>query len=317
MRLCVYGCLWRPSGEENSHAINSIVRIVANSTAAWDMVTCLSNAEIEQLIHEDVPYGDLTTHLAGIGARGGRVAMAAREPMVVCGSEEAQAIFGRLDAQVSVRAPSGAQVEPGALLLEARGAAAALFAGWKIAQTLMEWASGVASATAQLRAAAAAAAPRIIIACTRKTVPFTRRLSIKAVHAGGGAMHRTGLSDSVLLFPEHRMLAPDQEMSALLEKLRRLAPERSIVIEVTSVADALAAAAHADVLQLEKFPVAAVCEVVQLLDKRADGRPIIAAAGGINPANAGLYAATGIDVLVSSWPYTAPPRDVQVTFSAA
>lgn len=280
-------------------------------------MNCLSSAEIGQLIQEDVPYGDLTTHLAGIGAQRGRITMAAREPMVVCGSEEAQAIFSRLDAQVSLGAPSGSQVGSGAMLLEARGAAAALFAGWKIAQTLMEWASGVASATAQLRAAAAAAAPRIIIACTRKTVPFTRRLSIKAVHAGGGAMHRTGLSDSVLLFPEHRILAPTGDITALLERLRRLAPERSIVIEVTSVADALAAAAHADVLQLEKFPVAAVGEVVRLLDRRADGRPVIAAAGGINPGNAGLYAATGIDVLVSSWPYSAPPRDVQVTFSAA
>jgi molybdenum transport protein len=243
--------------------------------------------------------------------------MAAREPMVVCGSEEAQSIFGRLDAQVSVRAVSGSQVEPGAALLEARGSAVALFAGWKIAQTLLEWASGVASATAQLRAAAAAVAPHIVIACTRKTVPFTRRLSVKAVHAGGGAMHRMGLSDSVLLFPEHRLFAPGEEMAVLLERLSRLAPERSIVTEVTSMAEALAAAPYADVLQLEKFPVAAVSELVRLLEERAGPRPVIAAAGGINPDNAALYAATGADVLVSSWPYWAPPRDVQVTFTTA
>ncbi len=280
-------------------------------------MSCLSSAEIEQLIQEDLPYGDLTTRLAGIGARTGRIDLAARAPMVVCGSEEAQAIFARLDAQVAVYAVSGTQVEPGAALLEARGSAAALFAGWKIAQTLMEWASGVASATAQLRVAAAAVAPRIVIACTRKTVPFTRRLSIKAVHAGGGAMHRTGLSDSVLLFPEHRLFAPDEEVGALLGRLRRLAPERSIVIEVASVADALAAAPYSGVLQLEKFPVAAVSELVRLLGQRAERPPVIAAAGGINPGNAALYAATGVDVLVSSWPYWAPPRDVQVSFSAA
>ncbi len=44
-------------------------------------------------------------------------------------------------------------------------------------------------------------------------------------------------------------------------------------------------------------------------------RPVIAAAGGINPGNGALYAATGVDVLVSSWPYWAPPRDAQVTFT--
>ncbi len=280
------------------------------------MMNCLSSSEIERLIHEDLPYGDLTTRLAGIGERSGRIALSAREPMVVCGSEEAQAIFARLDAQVSVHAASGSQVQAGAALLEANGTAAALFAGWKVAQTLLEWASGVASATAQLRVAAAAVAPQIVIACTCKTVPFTRRLSIKAVHAGGGAMHRTGLSDSVLLFAEHRLFAPGEEMAVLLERLSRLAPERSIVTEVTSMAEALAAAPYADVLQLEKFPVAAVSELVRLLDERTGPRPVIAAAGGINPGNAALYAATGVDVLVSSWPYWAPPRDVQVSFSA-
>jgi molybdenum transport protein len=280
------------------------------------VLNCLSSAEIEQLIQEDLPYGDLTTHLAGIGARTGRITLAARESMVVCGSEEAQSIFAHFDARVSIHAPSGTQVQAGAALLEAHGVAAALFAGWKIAQTLLEWASGVASATAELRAAAAAVAPQIIIACTRKTVPFTRSLSIKAVHAGGGAMHRTGLSDSVLLFPEHRLFAAAGDLAALLTRMHRLAPERSIVIEVTSVADALAAAAYTDVLQLEKFPVAAVSELVSLLGMQGGARPVIAAAGGIHPGNAGLYAATGIDVLVSSWPYSAPPRDVQVTFTA-
>ncbi len=62
---------------------------------------------------------------------------------------------------------------------------------------------------------ATAVAPQIVIACTRKTVPFTRRLSIKAVHAGGGAMHRTGLSDSVLLFPEHRVFAASDDTAAV------------------------------------------------------------------------------------------------------
>ncbi len=97
--------------------------------------------------------------------------------------------------------------------------------------------------------------------------------------------------------------------------MHRLAPERSIVTEVNSVADALAAAPYTDVLQLEKFPVSAVSELVRQLGKRAKRRPVIAAAGGINPGNGALYAATGVDVLVSSWPYWAPPRDVQVTFT--
>ena len=42
--------------------------------------------------------------------------------------------------------------------------------------------------------------------------------------------------------------------------------------------------------------------------------PLIAAAGGINATNAGDYAAAGADLLVTSAPYWAPPKDVQVRF---
>lgn len=46
-------------------------------------------------------------------------------------------------------------------------------------------------------------------------------------------------------------------------------------------------------------------------------RPLVAAAGGINASNAGAYAAAGADLLVTSSPYYAPPRDVKVSISRA
>ena len=46
-------------------------------------------------------------------------------------------------------------------------------------------------------------------------------------------------------------------------------------------------------------------------------RPIIAAAGGVNAANAAAYAEAGADVLVTSSPYLAKPKDVQVEIAAA
>jgi molybdenum transport protein len=44
-------------------------------------------------------------------------------------------------------------------------------------------------------------------------------------------------------------------------------------------------------------------------------RPKIAAAGGVNRANAAEYATAGADILVTSAPYAAPPRDVSVRFT--
>jgi molybdenum transport protein len=277
------------------------------------LMSCLSLAEIDRLIAEDVPYGDLTTQALAIGSRRGHISMAARNDSMVCGSEEAALIFERLGATASVLVASGTVVAAGTEVVQVHGSAQALFEGWKVAQTLVEWSSGMASAVAQLVSAARSVAPRMVIACTRKTVPFSRRLSVKAVRAGGGCMHRIGLSETVLIFPEHRLFDA-QELPAMIQRLRLQTPERSIVVEVTSVEDALVAAVHADVVQLEKFSVEQTAHVTTQVRKREDGRPIIAAAGGINAGNAARYAAAGADVLVSSWPYQAPPRDMHVRF---
>lgn len=277
-------------------------------------MSVLSVEEIDRLIAEDLPYGDLTTQALAIGGRRGRIGFVARNDLVVCGTEEAAIIFERLGATATVMVASGTPTTAGTELLHVRGPAAALFAGWKVSQTLVEWSSGMASAVARLVSEARSVAPHIVIACTRKTVPFNRRLSAKAVYAGGGSMHRLGLSETVLLFPEHRLFDA-RGLPETIQRLRREAPERSIVVEVTSVADALVAGVHADVVQLEKLSVEHTAQVVGQVCKREDRRPIIAAAGGITAANAAQYAAAGVDVLVTSWPYQAPPRDVQVTFS--
>ncbi|MGC9449060.1 ModD protein [Cereibacter johrii] len=274
----------------------------------------LDDRALLALLQEDLPHGDLTSRALGIGPAPGRLRMAARDPMVLAGVEEAARIFALLGARAEVAAPSGAERAPGAPILAVEGPAEALFAGWKVAQTLMEWASGLATSARALVRAAAEGAPGTVVACTRKTVPGTRALAFKAVTAGGATLHRTGLSDTVLLFPEHRPFAAG-DLRAQLARLRAACPEKRLVIEVTSIAAAEAAAeGGADVIQLEKFPPEAVAEAVRALE----GRPVrIAAAGGIHPGNAAAYAAAGAQVLVTSAPYQAPPRDVAVTLEPA
>ena len=280
-------------------------------------VVPVAEAEIDRLIAEDAGFGDLTTTALGIGGQPAVMSFAARQPLVACGTEEAARLLRRLGAAARVLAPSGTIAPAGTILLEASASAAVLHAGWKAAQTLVEWSSGVASTVRDVLLAARAVNPRIVVACTRKAVPLTRALSVKAVRAGGGAMHRTGLADTVLLFPEHRAFLPDEDAAALIARLRAAAPERRLVVEVTDLEAARRfAAAGADVLQLEKFAPAAVAEVAAALTGLGP-RPVLAAAGGITPANAAAYAAAGADVLVTSSPYYAGPRDVQVRLGPA
>ncbi|PPQ35481.1 ModD protein [Rhodopila globiformis] len=273
------------------------------------------DADIDRLIAEDSGFGDLTTTALGIGGEPGVMRFTTRHAMIVCAIEEAGRLLARLGAQVELAAGSGQWAEPGTPLLAAHGPAASLHAGWKAAQTLVEWASGIATGVRAIVDAARAQRPDIVVACTRKAAPFTRGLSIKAVHAGGGTMHRTGLSDTVLLFAEHRVFIADVDEAVVVARLRAAAPERKIAVEVSTPDAALAyAQAGADVLQLEKFSPELVSQVVRAI-AGLPGRPLIVAAGGVNATNAAAYAIAGADVLATSAPYVAPPRDVQVTLS--
>jgi len=281
----------------------------------------LDDAALWALLHEDAPYGDLTTRSLGLDGTPARLTAAARGPMTLCGVEEAARLLELIGATVTQHAASGAALDADAPILTASGPAEALLLGWKVAQVLMEWASGIATRAAAIVEAAHTANHSVVVACTRKAVPGTRALSAKAILAGGASLHRTGLSDTLLLFPEHRAVAGapaglDELLARQIAKLHHACPERSVVVEVTTIAEALAAARHgADVLQLEKFTPDQVAEVAARLPPTTTAR--IAAAGGINAANAAAYAASGASVLVTSAPYTAPPADVGVVISAA
>jgi molybdenum transport protein len=183
---------------------------------------------------------------------------------------------------------------------------------WKVAQTLCEYASGIASAAAGIVGALRAAGLAVPVACTRKNFPGTKALAIKAAHAGGAVMHRLGLSETLLLFAEHRAFIAEEELLPTLLRLKGANPEKKLVAEVVSLAEALRLAAYGvDVLQLEKF---SPDEVGQCRDALAAAgwSPLLAAAGGVTAANAVAYVAAGADLLVTSAPYFARPADVKV-----
>ena len=271
----------------------------------------LPDSELERLLAEDVSCGDATIFALGIGDRPGRLVFRARQAMVVCASEEARRM-GELHGLHSVGefVPSGTRLTAGDTILQLEGSAAALHTVWKTAQTFMEYLSGIASCTADIVAAARAEDPDIGIVCTRKNFPGTKAAAIKAILAGGASPHRLSLSETLLVFAEHRSFLSESP-AATLVRLRRLWPERSIVVEVADEKEALAWAG-ADILQLEKWPVAAVAA---LHDRLPEIR--LAAAGGINAGNAADYARAGAAILVTSAPYSAAPRDVSVSITAA
>jgi molybdenum transport protein len=269
--------------------------------------------ELSALLREDAPYGDLTVATLGIEHRPAEITFDARDPMVVCGMEEAARLFELAGAEAVIqKASSGDRVEPGDQLLSASGNADALFLAWKVAQSLVESLSGVSTTTKSL----VDQAGDTIIACTRKHLPSTKALMVKAIKAGGGIMHRLGLSESIMVAAEHRLFLDGEPADSYLKRIKKVQPEKRSIVEIGTVVEAIALIEQGcDVLQLEKLSIDEVIQVVTAAKKSNNPiKPVISAAGGIDLENVAEYAATGVDVLITSAPFFAKPRDVQVRF---
>ena len=88
--------------------------------------------------------------------------------------------------------------------------------------------------------------------------------------------------------------------------------ETKIVVEVKTIADAWElVSAGVDGIQFDKI-TATDLEVAVPKLKAINNNIMILAAGGINESNIIDYAATGVDVLVSSSPYNSKPADIGV-----
>ncbi len=281
------------------------------------MLSGASRAELESLLRDDVPNGDLTTEGLGLTRIAGEMTFKARDGMIVAEVESAASLLEMTGSRVSLDVRSGDRLAAGQTILTAQGKGGSLFAASKVAQALIETWSGVATAARAIVDAAQQVSPRIVIGCTRKHVPGTKSFAVRAVRAGGATMHRLGLSETVLVFAHHRAFLRDEPLSTLVQRLRRAAPEQKLIIEVTSLEEARSAnEAGFDVIQVDKLKPEAVAEIVAGIDGTGR-RPMISATGGVNAGNAAAYAKTGVDMLVTSAPYFARPLDVKVDIRPA
>ena len=282
-----------------------------------------SDTWLEGLLADDCPGLDLTVEMLGIAAAPGIMRFAPKADCTISGVEEAQLLLRKCGLAVSRTAANGDRLLAGQRCLEARGPAAALHRGWKLAQTLMEYMTGIASRAAHMVEQAHAVNPSVRVAVTRKNFPGAKALCLEAAMNGGAMVHRQNLSDSILVFEQHRAFLPGdpqgslRDLAAMMDKLRLKAPERKLCAEVVSLDDALLVAeAGIDIVQCEKFDCEALAATVGAVRALRDNI-VILAAGGINGDNAAQYAATGIDVLVTTWPYFGKPADIKVVMEKA
>ncbi|NTU92146.1 MAG: ModD protein, partial [Chlorobiaceae bacterium] len=124
-------------------------------------------------------------------------------------------------------------------------------------------------------------------------------------------------SESILVFSQHTtFLGGLEPLLGMMSDLKKRAPEQRILVEADSPEDAIRLAqAGADVVQVDKMPVAELASLVSEFRRLCPG-VAISAAGGINSGNAGDYAATGIDIIVLSSVYFGKPSDISAVITS-
>lgn len=278
----------------------------------------LSDVEIDALIREDVPYFDLTSWALDIDMQPGRIEFMARDPGVLCGTEEVRRLLEKLGVHTTFSLASGTFMQPAQSLLRAEGPAGALHMGWKVSLNILEYGSGIATRTRRLVELASSANPSCTVVSTRKGFPGTRNLATKAVLAGGASPHRLGLSETILVFEQHRAFLGDtQAIKNKLRAARQKAPEKKILVEVDSPAQAVELLdAGIDGVQFDKLSPPEIASSVQTL-RALNPRLTIIAAGGVNESNAAAYAATGVDALATSSIFFGKPTDIKACIQEA
>jgi nicotinate-nucleotide pyrophosphorylase (carboxylating) len=272
---------------------------------------------IDAALAEDVGPGDFTTLWTVPEDRRAEARIVAKSPGVIAGSDVAVEVFRRVDPslQVTVDAGDGSAVEPGDLAMTIRGSARSILTGERTALNFMQRLSGVATVTRRYVQAVEGTGARVID--TRKTTPGMRVLEKAAVVAGGGANHRVGLHDMVMIKDNH--IAAAGGITAAVQAVRGR-NERGLRVEVETtnldeVREALAAGV--DRIMFDNMTVPLMSEAVALV-RAHDPRPETEASGGITLETIRGYAQTGVDFIsVGALTHSAPSLDLSLQLRAA
>ncbi|RWA70501.1 MAG: carboxylating nicotinate-nucleotide diphosphorylase [Mesorhizobium sp.] len=251
--------------------------------------------------------GDLTTDAIVPADATATMVLATRQPGVIAGIDVATLAFELIDPRVDVAIihPDGAAIPAGDVIATVRGPARALLTAERTALNLLCHLSGIATQTAAVVDAVRDHKAKIV--CTRKTTPGLRALEKYAVRAGGGANHRFGLDDAVLIKDNHIAIAGD--VRTAIERARTRAGHMvKIEVEVDTLEQLdIALAAGADAVLLDNMSVEQLSQAVAMVA----GRAITEASGRVTAQTARAIAATGVDLISVGWiTHSAPILDI-------
>ncbi len=251
--------------------------------------------------------GDITSHATISPEKQATAILTSREDGVLAGLDFVRAAFAQIDPSldVSIAVTDATRIKAGQEIARISGNARSILSAERVALNYLMVLSGIATYTA--RFADKIAHTQAKICDTRKTMPGMRSFAKYAVRCGGGANHRFGLDDAVLIKDNHIAVAGGvkQAIEAARSFVGHLVKIEVEVDTLEQMAEALSV--QADVILLDNMPPETLVKAVEI----NAGRAKLEASGNINFDTVKTVAETGVDYIsTSKITMSAPTLDV-------
>jgi nicotinate-nucleotide pyrophosphorylase (carboxylating) len=279
-----------------------------------------ADALIRLALAEDLSTtGDRTSLSTIPEATVGRAAFVARTAGVVAGLPVADRVCRAVSTQLTF-APAvedGTATTRGLVLATVSGPLRAILTAERTALNFLQRLSGVATLTRKFVDAASGFRAKILD--TRKTTPGWRLLEKYAVRAGGGANHRIGLYDGILIKDNHLAeLGKDfpAKLRHVVEEARNVKGLKFVAVEVDHVDDQLNHVLKIpgiDIVLLDNMGQWQLKHAVEMRDEMCGkGKgPLLEASGNITLNNVSEIAQCGVDrIAVGAITHSAAAVDI-------
>ncbi len=241
--------------------------------------------------------------------------LTAREEGVLSGATVAAEVFRQADPSLKIvqKKQDGTKIHPGDVILTVSGPARAVLIAERTALNFIQRMTGIATLTRQY--VEEANNPAVQILDTRKTTPTLRTFEKYAVLCGGGANHRYGLFDRVLIKDNHlaHWTGGGGDLAGAVQAARKKYPSLSIEVEVDTVAQLQAILPSGpDWVLLDNMLPLKLRECVKL----CAGICKTEASGGVTLKTIREIAKTGVDaVSIGALTHSAPAADLALDWA--
>ena len=252
---------------------------------------------IDLCLHEDVGDGDHSS-LGAISADSqAESTVYFKSDGILAGQVLASVICKRIDPLIQWDSFSndGDWVKKGTIVSKASGPAQSLLKAERLLLNFMQRLSGIATTTAH--AVSLVKDTSVTLLDTRKTTPGLRYFEKWAVKTGGGANHRFGLFDMVMLKDNHVDSAGSitEAVNSTWNYLQTNQKDLKIEVETRNLNEVKEAlkTAKVDRIMLDNFTPEACIEAIVIIGDQCETE----ASGGIQMSNLKSYASTGVDFI--------------------